>query len=263
MYNNKFVAAIRHNEKILREDNDKVYLPFKSEYSIFLKNLHPSLKAVAHVYIDGTDVTSTGIIIDASSSIILERSLANKDLKKGNKFLFISRTKKIEDHRGIQVEDGLVRVEFQFEKEKIAYPTNPWSTAPYPSIMNPFFLGQTISQNCSSSSSVSSTVLRSASISPSSYSVQLQSSTSSTGITVAGSESNQSFKVGENVLLDGEVHSIIFHLLGETASSAVIKKPITTKSKKVCSSCGKNHHFKAKFCTECGTALLISDVVAS
>ena len=40
MYNNKLVAAIKSNGKVLREFGEEVYIPFGSEYSILIKNLH-------------------------------------------------------------------------------------------------------------------------------------------------------------------------------------------------------------------------------
>jgi len=40
VYQQKLVAAIKYNGKILRElDNNTVYLPFLAEYQIIVKNL--------------------------------------------------------------------------------------------------------------------------------------------------------------------------------------------------------------------------------
>lgn len=46
----------------------------------------------------------------------LERFLKNGNKNQGNRFKFIERTAGVENHRGVGAEDGLIRVEFQFEK---------------------------------------------------------------------------------------------------------------------------------------------------
>jgi len=118
MYNEKLAVAIKSAGKVLREYNkDTVYVPFGAEYSIFIKNLN-AVRALVKVSIDGqyVDESGDGIVIDANSSLDLERFIKNNNLNEGNRFKFIERTGKIEQHRGVQVEDGLIRVEFQYEK---------------------------------------------------------------------------------------------------------------------------------------------------
>jgi len=115
MYNQKLVASIKSKGKVLREFKDTVYIPFASEYSILLKNLNTT-RAVVNVYIDGDNVVPGGLVIDAGRTIDLERWIKNGNLSEGNKFKFIERTQAIEDGpRGIKMEDGLVRIEYQFE----------------------------------------------------------------------------------------------------------------------------------------------------
>src|SRR5579863_1787511 len=111
-YKKSFVAAIKVNGQILRESSDRVELPFGSEYSVLLKNLD-SVRMQARITIDGTDATGW-LVIEPGRDIDVERFV--KDLNKGNRFKFIERTERIEQHRGIKVEDGLVRVEFRREK---------------------------------------------------------------------------------------------------------------------------------------------------
>jgi len=117
MYNEKLAVAIKSAGKVLREFKDSVYVPFGAEYSIFIKNLN-TVRTIVKVSIDGqyVDESGEGFVINANSSLDLERYLKNRNMNEGNRFKFIERTGKIEQHRGIQVEDGLVRVEFQFEK---------------------------------------------------------------------------------------------------------------------------------------------------
>jgi hypothetical protein len=115
MYHNKMVATIKANGRLLREFKDTVYVPFGSEYSVLLKNLHTQ-RALVNVFIDGTNIVEGGLVINAGQEINLERSIANGNLSAGNKLKFIERIKAIEDGpRGIKLEDGLVRIEFQYE----------------------------------------------------------------------------------------------------------------------------------------------------
>ena len=115
MYNQKLVASIKVKGKILREFKDTVYIPFSSEYSILLKNLN-TVRAVVNVFIDGENAVPGGLVIDPGRSVDLERWIKNGNLSEGNRFKFIERTAKIEEGpRGIKEEDGLIRVEYQFE----------------------------------------------------------------------------------------------------------------------------------------------------
>jgi len=116
VYSHQFVAAVKVNGSILREATGRVAVPFGSEYAVYLKNL-ASVRAMARVEIDGTDATEgTWLILAPNSSMDLERFIRNGNLQSGNRFKFIKRTQKIEEARGIKGEDGLVRVEYKFEK---------------------------------------------------------------------------------------------------------------------------------------------------
>lgn len=116
MYNNKLVASLKANGKILREFKDQVYVPFSSEYSLLLKNLN-TVRVCVNVFIDGENQVPGGLVIDAGQEVDLERSIKNNNLNEGNRFRFIERTAGIEQHRGIKLEDGIVRIEFEFERE--------------------------------------------------------------------------------------------------------------------------------------------------
>ena len=129
MYGNKLAAAIKVNGKVLREFKDTVYVPFGSEYSILVKNLNTT-RALVNIYIDGDDIAPGGLVINAGQEINLERSIKNNNLTEGNRFKFIERTGAVEDHRGIKLEDGLVRIEYQFEQPPVSVtqiPTNIWN----------------------------------------------------------------------------------------------------------------------------------------
>src|ERR1700722_6153234 len=96
MHSNKLVVAIKTAGKVLREQGDKVYLPFGSEYSIFLKNLN-SVRALVRVSLDGQSVTDgEDLVVNGNSSLDLERFLKKGNMENGNRFKFIERTAKEE-----------------------------------------------------------------------------------------------------------------------------------------------------------------------
>jgi len=271
MYNDKLVVAVKAQGKILREHKDTALMPFGTEYSILIKNKN-TVRALVRVEIDGTDVTGgTQLIVGPNSSIDLERFIKNGNLKEGNRFKFIERTQKIEEHRGIGAEDGLVRVEFEFERamtttltvnnfNNVHHYVNPWPNPlrgmpPYyaqtsdaigptsaDSLPLGVFAGYAQCANLSAESSVASATLT--------------TSANEVGITVPGSVSDQQFTVGGWFPTDGVQHVIIMKLRGEVKGEAIVE-PVTVKTKSACSTCGTKNKGPAKFCQECGTALNI------
>lgn len=136
MYSNKLAVAIKSAGKVLREFNkDEVYLPFGKEYSIFIKNMN-SVRALVKVTVDGTDIgDGTRFVVDGNGTFDIERFIKNGNLSEGNRLKFIERTENISDHRGVGIEDGLIQVEFNFEKiwpQRIRHtflpPIDPWYT---------------------------------------------------------------------------------------------------------------------------------------
>lgn len=116
MYNNKLAIAVKSNGKVLREQKDQVFVPFGTEYTLLIKNLD-SVRAQVRVNIDGIDATEgISLVIPANGELELERFVKSGNMTKGNRFKFIERTGSVEEHRGIGVTDGLIRIEYQFEK---------------------------------------------------------------------------------------------------------------------------------------------------
>jgi hypothetical protein len=248
MYESKLAAAIKVKGKVLREFKDTVYVPFGSEYSILLKNLHTT-RAVVNVFIDGDDMVPGGIVLNAGQEVDLERSVKNGNLTEGNKFKFIERSGAVEQHRGAKLEDGLVRIEFQFEQPVRPIVNSPWIAAsgydsgkiyPQGSIMRS--MGATYSTNASLNS-----------ITASATSSTMDSLINDVGITVPGSHSTQKFSTTYVGALESTKHSMVFKILGGEA----VKEAVTVKHKPKCVTCGKQNKATAKFCTECGTALEI------
>jgi len=270
MYHEKFVAAIKVDGKILKEFKDTVFIPFGKEYSILLKNLN-SVKAIATVSIDGTDALSTlFVMIEPYGSIELERFVNQENLESGNKFKFIERTSKIENHRGIKVEDGLIRIEFQFENKltHLHYNPNIWCQTPY--IINgaPYYPAaagtaapcpiEYKTHSWGSAPISGSFTGPNLNVMPCSYSVNTAENTvaNTTGITVQGSESNQTFKMAPAINVTEEKHVMILRLQGQLQESGEqVTQAITVKSRAPCKICGTKNKSGSKFCCECGTAI--------
>lgn len=264
MYNQKLVASIKAGGKILREFKENVYVPFGSEYSILLKNLN-TVRAIVNIYIDGENQVPGGLVLNAGQEVDLQRSLKNGNLSEGNKFKFIERTGAVEAHRGVKLEDGIVRVEYQFEKY-----------VPKPVYRHPIYTKGGIAGSlggdswhdgqATTYSSVGGMQLNSVkslrSRGPSGQTISAQNvsanvSQNDAGITVAGSKSDQRFVTVEDFAVEVEKHTIVLKLLGETEDNKPVQEAVTVKHKPQCSTCGKVNKANAKFCSECGTALEI------
>jgi len=303
MYHDKLAVAIKNNGKVLREAKDTVYLPFGCEYTIMIKNLN-SVRALVRVTIDGQDaMTGTrGMIINANETLELERFIKDGNLHSGNRFKFIEKTQGISDFRGDKIDDGLIRIEFEFEREapKIIptplYYSDPWTRriGSYPDIWcSTSGISDTLTSTYGAATADSSPLNVTASVN---NIAQAQNATSGgaipqngalrsrhsqglhkkgpytgdgsevtkkktsmpreevAGITVAGSESNQSFSWGHFGLTDGQVHAMILRVVGEVEGE-VVQKPVTVDHKPQCTTCGRINKANSKFCTECGTAL--------
>ena len=243
MYNNKLAVALKSADgKVLREFGENVYVPFGSEYSVLIKNLHTSARVLVTVHIDGQDVgNGNHFVITPKSSLDLERFV--KTQSTGNRFKFIERTSEVEQHRGIDVEDGLVRVEYQFEIPNNVF--QHWNQINNRSFLSGnnsrTFYANSLDVSCSTNSEIG----------------KISVPQNETGVTAPGSISNQQFNSVMAFPVEATTHSIILKILGETADNKDIREPITVKTKIECVSCGKKKKAKSKFCTECGTSLQI------
>ncbi len=274
VYNNKFVVVVKVNGKVLRESKEAVYIPFGAEYSITLKNLN-SVKAVANISIDGEDVMdSNEVIVDSNSEITLEGFIKNR--KVSNKFKFIEKTDTISKYRGDKVSDGLIRVAFKFEEALKVSDTvwinggwniNPWGdVSPWPYTYSPSKTSVRSSGDLGKLKG-SSSINYSASIGSTggadnisfnsidkTISLSCDLNENEDGITVKGSESDQTFKIGSVNTLEDTEHIVVIQLKGQTKKN-IVRKPITVKTKITCETCGKKSKSNNKFCSRCGTAL--------
>ncbi len=281
-YKDNFVVELKHKGKILRVKDDTVYLPFGSEYSLLLKNLN-SRKASVKIHIDNQDILDySSLILEPNSSTELEGFLSGTVAK--NKFKFIKKTKEIQDHRGDHIDDGLIRVEFAFEKPKSEtrqiiterhdhhhyhYDYYHWwprftynSDEIIGSNEGSMFRGISgsgtadMTGNLSNSENINEPLV--------SYCYNVQSEAlgveslgqplDDEGITVKGSECYQSFRYGSIGELE-QSQVIIIKLKGFATSGVEVEKPVTVKDKLICPSCGTKSKSSFKFCPNCGTFL--------
>ena len=260
MYHNKLAVALKSAGKVLREFGDNVYIPFASEYSIFIKNMN-SVRALVSVTVDGTDVgDGTKFVVNANSSIDIERFIKNGNLDEGNRLKFIERSDAVEQYRGVGVEDGLVRVEFQFERKPVTplYDPDKWTVTKKGGPLvphwgaNPFHYdtSNTIDGGATFCATAKNTVDHGQDII---RSVQAND----VGITVAGSRSEQQFKQTSSFAVESETHVIVLKILGETADNKEVRTPVTVKTRLKCTTCGTVNKATSKFCSQCGTALQI------
>lgn len=250
MYANKFVAAIKVGGKVLREHGDTVYLPFGSEYSILLKNLSTT-RAQVKITIDGTDVLNGDSLVVNPGNLELERFL--KEMDRGNRFKFIERTKAIEDHKGVGAEDGLIRIEYQFEKVTHYVSRLGGVCGSGMSVMDEMKSERRISMGQSTYDSFyGSNSLLSSSFSASASSTPAL--VNETGITAPGSISTQMFQSVKDFPLEEQKHVLVLRLLGEVPGK-LVQEVVTVKHKPTCVSCGKVNKAASKFCSECGTGL--------
>ena len=262
MHRKNFVAAIRVGGKVLRESSERVELPFGAEYDVLLKNID-TVRMQAKIQIDGQEA-SGWLVLNPGEKIAVER-FCKDNLESGNRFKFIERTAKVEEHRGVQAEDGLVRIEFKREKVAPMYRYTHWINTPYYYWTDRWSYAVPQWTTICNSSSSSGGLMKSASMSRgtvnnASFSGAItqqgqnfQCSSNDAGITVPGSLSDQKFyAVSDFETEPSEV--MVLHLVGST-QKAPVKVAKTVNRKPKCVTCGKTNKGSSKFCTECGTSL--------
>ena len=197
-----------------------------------------------------------------------------------NKFKFIQKTKEVQEHRGDRIDDGIIRVEFAFEKQVIKRsiihdhhdiyhhrdvyhhypPYRPyWPSEPYftsGSLIHSDDISRGFTNDDGSRGIIGDEV--------SCYNSAVESKGSPTfkffepmedeGITVKGEETRQDFVYGSiGELEPSRVITIL--LRGTKSNNTVVSKPVTVKTKLTCPTCGKRSVSSSKFCSGCGTFL--------
>ena len=275
-YNEKFIAVIKSNGKILREQNQTVLLPFKSEFSILLKNLE-SRKCKIKVSIDGTDVLGgNSLILQPNTETELNGFLKENIVT--NRFKFIQKTQQISDFIGDKIDDGIVRVEYWFEKYVVQNPIY-WYNQPMVYPRQDHWYYNNIGGGCSGDVYGSAgTVTTSHSRDAIGKNINFNSEANSTGkittccfssqnlrsvkenhdegITVKGSPINEQYSYSYIGNLEDTSHVIILKLKGQTNNGDIIEKCVDVKTKKICPTCGTRSKYYVRYCGNCGTCLV-------
>lgn len=283
VYKDNFVVVVKCDGKILREKDGAVILPFGSHYSLQLKNLEPR-KANIKVSVDGQDVLgSSSFIIQPNSDFELQGFLEGMTVR--NKFKFIQKTKEIQEHRGDRIDDGIIRVEFAFEKQVIRRsiihdhhhhdvyhhrdvyhhypPYRPyfpyWPCEPH-FTSGSFTCNDDVSKGFTNDDGSRGIIGEEVSCynsnveSVSSPVDKLSKPMEDEGITVKGEETRQDFIYGSiGELEPSKVITIL--LRGTKSNSTIVSEPVTVKTKLTCPTCGKRSVSSSKFCSGCGTFL--------
>jgi hypothetical protein len=271
VYRKNFVAVIKVDGKVLRErDDNTVYLPFGKEFSVSLKNLD-SRKALAKISIGGTEAGE--LIVHPNRPAELERFIEDS-LEKGHKFRFIQKTQEISDYRGDRLDDGLVRIEYQFE-QTLPQQTITWSPPvvrehhhfyhheylyPFSQPWEPVYGTITCNDrgrgSCCGNITVQSNNVSMASGVSGFQANYYAAPNPDEGITVKGSESQQRFVYDNIGLLEEPSQVIVLRLRGYQPNQAQVSQPLTIQTKLICPTCGHTAKSSAKFCSNCSTALV-------
>jgi len=244
VYKDNFVAVVKCDGKILREIDGVVRLPFGSEYSILMKNLD-SRKVVVSIDIDGENVTDGKILIDGNSSFELKGRIKGNEVSK--KFKFIEKTEEISENREDKPDDGIIRIEYQYEDDKWCICDWKYYKPYYKSYLYPIvkyeytWNGYNIKYTSNGFSYH--------------YSSNCSTVPNDEGITVDGSDEQQSFIETNVPLLEQTKHVVTIKLKGKV-SEGPVKVPVTTRDKIKCKTCGKSSKSSFKYCPYCGTRLV-------
>jgi len=280
-YANKLAICVIENGKVLREnkvlnepgnkgiDETFIKMPFGTEYSVRVKNLNTT-RVLIKLDIDGNDVLDGNeLIIEPNASHDIKGFMKGSDAV--NKFKFIEKTQKISDFRGDNVDDGIIRVEYRFEKQKPKIETTtihhydhihhkypyyqPYWNSPYYGAENIrtrslLFESNDSEISCSTSNHPHDSFSKEKSI--------MRGMKNEEGITVKGSKIHESYnKVSiREEDIEEQKHVMVLFLKGEFVSQGVKKKVdkvVRVREKITCPTCGTKNDSNANYCTECGT----------
>ena len=198
MFKKGYAFSIKHEGKHLREkksqvegkEQRQVFLPFDSEYSLFLKNKTQKRAKVA-IMIDGKFIhpNHAFYIIDENSSLEIERFMIDGDLAKGESFKFVDVTHS-EEEPGL-ISNGLVEI-FIYPEKKLNFQIPVYSPPVwyYQQPVQPHYepnpIFCTTSVDCGSQFSYTH---------PNS---NIETENSLEGVTVGGQENFQEFQISED-----------------------------------------------------------------
>jgi len=262
------IVVVRVGNQILREDDDVngekvVTIPFGSEYNLQIKNLR-SQRVVVHAEVDGEAIMKD-LVVQPNSTVVVERFFEG-NMNSGHRLRFIQKTKEISEHRGDRIDDGILRIEYRFEKvEVVEHRTiihedhhydhhHPWYPKPWDPWRIPWITYSSVT--CSSDSvPISWDSSNYVSQPASNESINVSQPATDEGITVKGSQSNQHFTYTSIGGLEEVSYVIVLRLRGINSISQPVVSPVTTRERIECPTCGRKSKSSHQFCSNCSTAL--------
>ncbi|RKZ10830.1 hypothetical protein DRQ25_01605 [Candidatus Fermentibacteria bacterium] len=255
-FRNNFVVVVKSKGKVLRDERGYVRLPFGSDYSIVLKNLE-GRKAVANVTVDGKRVFGGNEVIVPANNTVEIKGFMGTNNKVRNRFRFIEKTAEISRYRGDRLDDGILRVEFRYERdyEPVLYVNDnpqPWATTWYTGGSAGTGGADWTYTSSNSTGNFSGRSSKSKSSSVNCF----YSNSNDQGITVNGKPTRQEFDYGNVGSLESSKYVIVIRLKGRRKDGGRVVKPTTTRTKKRCPTCGHGNKSYHKFCYNCSTCLV-------
>jgi hypothetical protein len=235
MFKKNFVVVIKSNGNSLREKNGMVFLPFGSNYEIYLKNLD-SRRAIVSVEIDGENVLDgQRLVMNGNSNHTLQGFLKGRN--KEYRFKFIEKNESLKNARAEKIQDGIIRVSFDFEVPVVSNIT--WT---FP-ISGPYVRYSYYNDYYNTSNG---TILGS-------NSCIVNCSSNQEGFTIPGNEVKVDYETTHVSNIEhGDV--ITFKLIGKMEKSAVVE-PLTTRNKTKCKFCNTSQSTSHNYCCKCGANL--------
>lgn len=194
-----FVLNVFNDEYPVKEIDGKVTIPFDSEYCLFLRNGNDR-DCTAKIWIDGALVSNfRDFIIEANSELNLER-FVTESMQEGKRFKFVLLDNpEVDDPE--RKENGIVKVEFRLEKQ-YKYIAPDFRILEYKNIwQSNGNINTTLEFDGNSGWSRDSNINCSVTCS------------SSSGATIAGSESKQSFHYA-NIDVENEPTILTLKIMG-------------------------------------------------
>jgi len=266
VYEQQFVAVVEQGGRVLREHDGAVRLPFGSDYGLRLKNLN-SRRAVVAVSVDGENVLGGNrIVVEPNGETRLD-GFMDPSGRVRRKFRFVQKTQEVVEHRGDRLDDGLVRVEFWYERpepetrivqtiyREKAYPWyDPWPYRTYPYRPWPYD-GITWCNSPNTTRTFSGGAMNTSVTLTAFHSPKSAEPLADEGITVKGGMTEQDFRTVPVAELETAAHVIVIRLRGTTEAGQPISRAVTTRQRLACPTCGRHSKSSAKYCSGCGSAL--------
>lgn len=272
MHVNKVSLAILVDDKALYEKDGKVFIPYGTNYKVLIKNNNP-FDIIANISLD-TNFSNDSFLIKAKSKRIV-KGFSHDDKFYG--FRFVESMKEIETKRMSELLNGTISISLfenkpndllglrindnkPFESTKIN-PFNPLIPM-FPDHSNPpnkfsfdkndvdFYQNTKKDDSFSKGDSINKILLNSDSL----------SFEKSKGVNVFGEpvDENANVERYSNINLLG---SVFYTFLGEDNNSNTIIKPVFAKDNIECTACGSKSKPKDKYCSKCGSFIVITDSV--